>query len=187
MSEEYKIVQVDKPDDSAWGVIGGGIHHYNIQKAGDDQGKQVCFILYGPSQEIVGGLIGETHWGWFYINLLFVKDELRGCGYGHRLLLLAEDEARKRGAKHVYLDSGRWGFCAHPKHFSRLSLFLAGRLRRPRPSAVMHAVGQFLAKQYGQRINFCHEKSDQIRFSHSIFFSIGFSFWWVTLLYHCTE
>jgi len=105
MGEEYNIVQVEKPDDSAWGVIGGGIHHYNIQKAGDGQGKQVCFILYAPNQEIAGGLIGETHWGWFYINLLFVKDELRGRGYGHRLLILAEDEVRKRGAKNVYLDT----------------------------------------------------------------------------------
>ncbi|MBK9924557.1 MAG: hypothetical protein IPP66_04620 [Anaerolineales bacterium] len=26
-----------------------------------------------------------------------------------------------------------WGFCTHPKHFSRLISFLAGRLRRPRP------------------------------------------------------
>ena len=105
MSEEYNIVQVAKPDDSAWEFIGGGIHRYNIQKAGDDQGKQVCFILYEPNQEIAGGLIGETHWGWFYINLMFVKDELRGRGYGHRLLTLAEDEARKLGAKNVYLDT----------------------------------------------------------------------------------
>ena len=31
--------------------------------------------------------------------------ELRGRGYGHRLLTVAEDEARKRGAKNVYLDT----------------------------------------------------------------------------------
>ncbi|MCJ7433998.1 MAG: GNAT family N-acetyltransferase [Anaerolineales bacterium] len=105
MGEEYEIVQVDRPDESAWEVIGGGIHHYNIQQAGDDQGKQLCFILYAPNQEIAGGLIGETHWGWFYINLLFVKDELRGRGYGHHLLTLAEDEARQRGAKNTYLDT----------------------------------------------------------------------------------
>jgi len=105
MSEEYNIVQVDKPDESAWEVIGGGIQHYNIQKAGDDQGKQLCFILYAPNREIAGGLIGETHWGWFYINLLFLKDELRGRGYGHRLLTLAENEARQRGAKNAYLDT----------------------------------------------------------------------------------
>ncbi|MFZ5879019.1 MAG: GNAT family N-acetyltransferase [Chloroflexota bacterium] len=38
-------------------------------------------------------------------DLLFIKEELRGCGYGHRLLEMAEKEARNRGAKHVFLDT----------------------------------------------------------------------------------
>jgi hypothetical protein len=29
----------------------------------------------------------------------------------------------------------RWGVCAFFRHYPRLSLFLSGRLRRPRPSA----------------------------------------------------
>ena len=105
MSEEHRIVQVEKPEDAMWEVIGGGIHHYNVQQAGDAQGKQVCIILYTPQQEIAGGLIGETHWGWFYINLMFVKEELRGRGFGHRILTLAEEKARQSGAKHAYLDT----------------------------------------------------------------------------------
>ena len=105
MDQDYQIAYVDNPDESAWRVVGGGIHEYNSQQAGDNQDKSLCFILYSPDQEIVGGLIGATHWGWFYINLLFVKDRLRGRGYGHRLLTLAEDEARQRGATHAYLDT----------------------------------------------------------------------------------
>jgi GNAT superfamily N-acetyltransferase len=105
VNEEYQIVTLDNPDDSAWSVIGGGIHNYNIQKAGDGNGKMLCFVLRAPDGETVGGLIGETHWNWFYINLLFVKEDLRGQGYGHRLLALAEEEARKRGAKKAYLDT----------------------------------------------------------------------------------
>ena len=50
-------------------------------------------------------MIGATYWEWFYLDLLWVKDELRGSGYGHRLLRLAEDKARQRGAKNVYLDT----------------------------------------------------------------------------------
>ncbi|MCK7522514.1 MAG: GNAT family N-acetyltransferase [Ignavibacteriales bacterium] len=50
-------------------------------------------------------MIGETHWGWLYINLLIVKEELRGYGYGRKLLMLAEEEARKLGAKNAYLDT----------------------------------------------------------------------------------
>jgi len=36
---------------------------------------------------------------------MWVKEELRGRGYGYRLLTIAEDEARHRGAKNAYLDT----------------------------------------------------------------------------------
>ncbi|MGB7097037.1 MAG: GNAT family N-acetyltransferase, partial [Anaerolineales bacterium] len=42
---------------------------------------------------------------WFYLDLMWIKDDLRGRGYGQRLLTLAEDEARQRGAKNAYLDT----------------------------------------------------------------------------------
>ena len=105
MDEEYDIIAVEKPDDSVWDVVGWGLHSYNVRLAGDPQSQQLCFVLRTPKQEIVGGLIGKTYWDWLYIDLLFVKEELRGCGYGHRLLDIAENEARKRGAKNVYLDT----------------------------------------------------------------------------------
>jgi len=105
MDEEYKIVYVDKPEESAWGTIGGGVHNFNIQQAGDNKFQRLCFVLQAPDQEIVGGILGEIYWGWFYIDLLWVKEELRGCGHGNRLLTLAEDEARQRGAKNAYLDT----------------------------------------------------------------------------------
>jgi ribosomal protein S18 acetylase RimI-like enzyme len=105
MDEDYHIRCVDKPDESVWGAIGGGIRNYNTQQAGDDKFQRLCFVLHAPDQVIVGGVIGATYWGWFYIDLLWVKDDLRGRGYGHRLLTLAEDEARQRGAKNVYLDT----------------------------------------------------------------------------------
>jgi ribosomal protein S18 acetylase RimI-like enzyme len=50
-------------------------------------------------------LIGVTYWNWFYINLMWIKEDLRGRGYGCQLLTLAEEEARQRGAKHAYLDT----------------------------------------------------------------------------------
>ena len=134
MSEDYQIIYMDKPDDAAWGVIGGGIHQYNIDRAGDGQGKILCFVLRSPDQELVGGIIGETHWDWFYINLMFIKEDLRGCGYGHRLLTLAEEEARKRGARNAYLDT--FSFQApdfYKKHgyeiFGTLQDFPAGHQR----------------------------------------------------------
>jgi len=102
MDEEYEIVKLDKPE---WGTIGQGITDYNEQQAGDDKAQSLCFVLKAPDEEIVGGVIGATYWDWLHIDLMWVKNELRGRGYGHRLLTLAEEEARRRGAKNAYLDT----------------------------------------------------------------------------------
>ena len=105
MDEEYRITYVEQPGDAEWGTIGQGVNEYNIQRTGGYSSQSLCFVLHSPDQEIVGGVIGSTYWDWLYIDLLWVREELRGRGYGHRLLTVAEQEARQRGAKSAYLDT----------------------------------------------------------------------------------
>ncbi len=102
MEEAYQIMATDQP---AWETIGGGIGAYNEQQAGSDRGKSLCFVLRAPDQEIVGGVIGATYWDWLHVDLMWVKEELRGHGYGRRLLAAAEEEARQRGARNAFLDT----------------------------------------------------------------------------------
>ena len=102
MEEKYKMVYMDQPE---WGIIGGGISDFNTQKAGEDNGQSLCFVLQGPDEEVVGGVIGATYWDWLHIDLMWIKEELRGRGYGKKLLKRAEEEAQERGAKNVYLDT----------------------------------------------------------------------------------
>ena len=131
MDKDYKIVPVDQPE---WGVIGGGISEFNKQQAGDDEGKNLCFVLQTPDQEVVGGVIGATFWDWLYIDLMWIREDLRGQGYGHLLLTRAEEEGRQRGAKNSYLDT--FSFQApdfYKKHgyqvFGELKGFPAGHQR----------------------------------------------------------
>jgi len=105
MNEEYKIVTVEKPEESAWGIIGGGLSKYNIEKAGDNKFTRLCYALQDSEEEIVGGILGEVYWEWLYVDLLWVKEELRGQGYGHQLLTKLEEEGCKLGAKNAYLDT----------------------------------------------------------------------------------
>lgn len=105
METAYTIVYDEHPEQSAWGIIGSGIHEYNNQQAGDVHSQVLCFTIQGPGQEIAGGVIAQVYWDWLYIDLMWMKPELRGHGYGSQLLLLVEDEARKRGAKHAHLDT----------------------------------------------------------------------------------
>jgi GNAT superfamily N-acetyltransferase len=135
MDEELVIVYVDNPDESVLGIIGAGIRDFNHQRQVDDQKFQpLCFVLYASDQTIVGGVTGATYWNWLFIDLLWIKDEFRGCGYGHRLLMLAENEARQRGATNAYLDS--YSFQApnfYEQHgyqvFGKLENFPAGHQR----------------------------------------------------------
>jgi ribosomal protein S18 acetylase RimI-like enzyme len=140
MSEEYETVYVDKPEESVWKTIGQGIREYNTQQAGDRQYQVLCFVLRGPDEAIVGGVIGETYWDWFHLDLLWVKEELRGRGYGHRLLTLAEQEARRRGAKNAYLDT--FSFQA-PDFYERHGYQVFGEL----PNYPAGHQRYFLAKQ----------------------------------------
>jgi GNAT superfamily N-acetyltransferase len=105
MNENLSIVSVEKPEESVWGILGQNINAYNRQQAGDDKSQRVCFALQAPDQEIAGGAIGVIYWDWLYIDLMWIKEELRGRGHGHRLLTQLEEEARRRGANHVYLDT----------------------------------------------------------------------------------
>jgi GNAT superfamily N-acetyltransferase len=105
MDEAVQIVYVENPEQSAWGIIGHGIHNYNEELAGDNHFQRLCFVLQTPDQEILGGVFAATYWGWLYVELLWIQAELRGQGYGHRLLTMAEQEARRRGAQHAYLDT----------------------------------------------------------------------------------
>jgi GNAT superfamily N-acetyltransferase len=102
MTKELQILAVDNPE---WAIIGGGIHAFNIEQAGEDHGQMICFVLQRAEQEIFGGIIAATHWNWLYIDLMWIKEEFRGQGYGSRLLAIAEEKGRQLGAKNAYLDT----------------------------------------------------------------------------------
>jgi GNAT superfamily N-acetyltransferase len=105
MSKEHTIDYVENPEESAWNIIGRGLSIYNHQQTGDRSFERICFVLRSQEGEIEGGAIGELYYGWFHLDLLWVKDELRGDGYGHALLMRIEEEARQRGAKNIFLDT----------------------------------------------------------------------------------
>ena len=121
-NEPFEIKYLEEP---AWDAIGGGLTDFNTRQAGDDKGKNLCFVLQTPEWKIVGGVIGATYWDWLYVNLMWVREDLRGQGFGRQLLEKAEAEARQRGAKRAYLDT--FSFQA-PAFYKKLGYEEFGRL-----------------------------------------------------------
>jgi len=71
-------------------------------------------------------VISAIHWDWFYLDLMWIKEEFRGQGYGRQLLKLAEDEARALGAKRAYLDT--FSFQA-PDFYKKFGYEIFGELK----------------------------------------------------------
>jgi GNAT superfamily N-acetyltransferase len=54
---------------------------------------------------LVGGLIGQSRWGGFLVDILARSPSLRGQGWGTILLGKAEAEARRHECHHMRLDT----------------------------------------------------------------------------------
>jgi GNAT superfamily N-acetyltransferase len=119
------IVNIEKPEEGAWGVIGRGVGSYNKEQAGDNQFQRLCFVIQETDEEILGGVIAEVYWEWLNVDLLWVKEELRGQGYGRRLMEVVEEKARELGAKNAYLDT--FSFQA-PGFYEKLGYRVFGEL-----------------------------------------------------------
>jgi GNAT superfamily N-acetyltransferase len=57
---------------------------------------------------VVGGVLGYTWGDWLHINIVWVEESFRNKDNGTKLLQMAENEAVKRGCKHVDLDTFSW-------------------------------------------------------------------------------
>ena len=62
-------------------------------------------ILAPGSREVIGGLWGDSAWGYLHIELLVVPEAMRGTGIGRTLMQRAEEEALCRGSHQVWLDT----------------------------------------------------------------------------------
>lgn len=84
--------------------VRNGLRHYNSLFA-DNSYQPLHIFLRDNDGTLVGGLLGDTYWGWLAVNILWLDEGVRRQGYGERLLAAAEDEARRRGCAHVHLDT----------------------------------------------------------------------------------
>ncbi len=87
-------------------LIDRGSVKFNRSNSADDFDYQPLIIfLRGEQNEIVGGLLGASVWGWLEIKSLWVESHLRELGFGTNLLRTAETEAVRRNCQQIMLDT----------------------------------------------------------------------------------
>jgi ribosomal protein S18 acetylase RimI-like enzyme len=68
----------------------------------------IWVFMRDRKNRVVGGALGYTFGDWLHIEILWVEETFRNKGNGTKLLRMAENEAVKRGCKHVDLDTMSW-------------------------------------------------------------------------------
>jgi len=92
------IILTDEPDPRLEGVLEQGLSDYNEQKTGRRDWRALAVAVNDPGSDIpVGGLLGRTTLGLFFLDLFYLPAHLRHSGIGSRALQMAEEEAVRRG------------------------------------------------------------------------------------------
>ncbi len=102
---DYVISFQENPQPEAIQAIRNNLVAFNRSQVGIDNYKPLVFSINNATGETIGGLIGEAYLGWLYIEMLWIKEEIRNSGYGSKLLVAAETKAKQYGCQSVYLDT----------------------------------------------------------------------------------
>jgi GNAT superfamily N-acetyltransferase len=102
-TEKIHVALENKPDEAAQIVLLSGLAAYNEARVGPDPVRQpenhICIVGRDGDGRVRGGLQGVIVGAWLAIDLCWVEDDFRRQGLGARLLVEAEAEGRRRGAK----------------------------------------------------------------------------------------
>jgi ribosomal protein S18 acetylase RimI-like enzyme len=121
-----------------------GLREFNASRVGDDF-RPLRIVARDDADQVIGGLVGATYWGWLHIETLWVGERHRRLGHGRRMLELAESEALARNCRNAFLDT--FSFQARPL-YERLGYRVVGTIEDFPPGHERH----FLIKRLAGRV-----------------------------------
>ncbi len=111
-TNDFEIVVDDKLDEKVVEHLRNSLTAFNRVHAGHDEHKDLLIAVRDENENIIGGLLGGTYYGYLHVDVLWVDEGYRRRGYGLRMLRAAEHEAIQRGCRYAHLDTH--GFQALP-------------------------------------------------------------------------
>lgn len=88
--------------------VNNALEKFNNMHVGPDNHLLLNIVEYDENQNVIAGILGGTYWGWLHIDILWVDENFRSKKIGLRLLIAAENEAKKRGCHSVHVDTMSW-------------------------------------------------------------------------------
>lgn len=128
MKFETELFLTEENQESDVQYIINQINLFNLSKSPtvqDPPSEPMNLILKDQDGRICGGILGRVYRFALYIHVLWICEELRGQGYGTKLLEEIESKARVKGCKLIHLDI--WNFQA-PDFYKKHGFEIFGTL-----------------------------------------------------------
>ncbi|MEI5906975.1 GNAT family N-acetyltransferase [Bacillus spongiae] len=84
------------------------LYEFNVKHLPEDlrgRYEEVNVFLLDDDKNVHGGILGEICWNWLEIHILMMDEELRGKGYGTKLLLEMERAAKENKCDFIKVDT----------------------------------------------------------------------------------
>jgi GNAT superfamily N-acetyltransferase len=88
--------------------INNKLYEYNLKHFPEDlrgRYKEVNLFLIDDDENVRGGILGEVCWNWLEIHTLMIDEDLRGLGYGSKLLVEIERVAIESKCDFIKVDT----------------------------------------------------------------------------------
>ena len=111
LKEEEKIMQYkisQEQNERKKSLINNKLYEYNLKHFPKDlrgRYQEINLFLTDANDQICGGILGEICWNWLEIHTLMVDDEIRGLGYGSKLLVEIEKIALSNNCDFIKVDT----------------------------------------------------------------------------------
>lgn len=130
MNAEWSVPRIEVVETNATSEqkasIVAPLLQFNNQMARPGVYADFAILLRDPSSDdVIGGLSGQTVYGWTFVKLLVVPEAYRGQGLGRRLMQDAETLARQHESEGIWLDT--FDFQARP-FYEKLGFQVFGAL-----------------------------------------------------------
>ncbi|MBT2680708.1 GNAT family N-acetyltransferase [Bacillus sp. ISL-35] len=84
------------------------LYEYNLSHFPEDlrgRYKELNFVLLDEGGNVRGGILGEVCWNWLEIHTLMIDEDIRGLGYGTKLLAEMERAALDSQCDFIKVDT----------------------------------------------------------------------------------
>lgn len=81
---------------------------WNIKVTDYEDYAPANFIIRDNENNILGGILAYVWAKWLHVDILWLRDDIRGQGWGTKLLEAAHQVGREKGAGAAWLDTFSW-------------------------------------------------------------------------------